>query len=93
MADSPPRRIGQLTPRALHSPPQRHHPDPAAPRDMIRKMPNVAVAPRDPQAEPDKDDSGRSLNVSGPSDHAAAVQAAITEAARSHVPHPTTGNL
>lgn len=58
---------------------------------MIRKMPNVGVSPRDPQAEPDKDDSGAQLNVSD--DHSANVAGAIAAAAKAHVPHPTTGSL
>ncbi len=60
----PPRRIGELTPYPLNRPPQRHHPDPAASRDEIRTLPNIAIPKNNRvQAEPDRGDTGAEVNT------------------------------
>ena len=80
---TPPRRIGDKRDYPLHAPPQRHHPDPAAPRDQIRNLPNTAAQPR---AVPDAGDISAPQTVSN--DHAAAVASAI-EAQKTQPSHPS----
>ena len=87
----PPRRIDQLAPRGLHSPNQRHHPDPAAPRTQIRPLPNDKIDTSSARkAEPDRGDTGMPLSVDN---HADAVAGEIAlQAKQQHAgSHPVTG--
>jgi hypothetical protein len=80
MADdySPPRRIGEKKDASLHSPPQRHHPDPAAAKTQIVPLPTH---------------KGVAGDVLGPDNagHGSAVQQAIADmvSRESHPSSPT----
>ncbi len=87
MADeSPPRRIGQLTPHPLHAPAQRHHPDPAASRDQIRTLPNAKGHAG--LAEPDAGDSGAATNAS----HADGVRQLMQDHTAGMIGYPESGS-
>ncbi len=88
MSDTPPKRLDQRKDNPLHSPPQRHHADPAAPKSMIR---NLGPTGPTPMAAPDAGTSHVGVPIAVSDDHGNAVKAAIATSEQSKDSHPSMG--